>query len=253
MQLQRGRFWFRMVKLGIGLLPDEHLRQQAIRLSQLIREYFEGPLGYKTSYVLSEDGPHPHITLFQGHFRSARQVESAAHDLAQEISKPIVMKNRGLSNWSTNFIFYEFQQDGYDYYGRLRPLHGKAVRALENLVNKSAAPIASKQNLTHLTKEELASIKKYGYPFIRRAFIPHITLTRIIKPSSYTDPMLPHKVIASVFESVRFSDYLSPGIIPWSNAKTAATKLIVYDVGIDGACERIRKSWPLPQPKRRLV
>ncbi len=203
------------LKVGIGLLPNQEVREKLISMSKAINSH------YPLSYILNGINFHPHLTLFQLKSDSLEDILTSAKNLS---GKKIQITLDKVNYFSNSFLFYDCKR-----IEDLQDLCEKVVEEMDKHRSKSEKAIGQQQNLTGLTDLEIEYLEKYGYPFVKESFKPHFSIGRILNN--------PPKI-----EEIR--RILKP-IDSLSNYAFFSEEAIVYELGVDGSCVNILERFKL--------
>lgn len=158
----------RTLDLNICLLPDDALNKQSIALSTQLHTSHDG------LFVLSAEGPYPHISLFHNRYPSGAvaQLKERVGLIASSL-QPFELPFATYSS-RARFVFWDTPLTDH-----LRELQMAVIDQADPLRDPRPTDIAK----NHLRDKDLPevmleNIKLYGYPLVGDAFAPHVTLNR---------------------------------------------------------------------------
>lgn len=154
-------------RLGVGLIPGESQISKIYDLAEKLST--QNDLSFWVKPGISV----PHVTLFQGRFKSEEEVIKAIKgiDFSYLNSKQALS---GLSVWAQKIIFLDCERSEY-----LQKAHESVYNALFPLCEgKSADP----QQFKGITDGQQRSFDKTGYPFSLEEYLPHFTIAHLRNP-----------------------------------------------------------------------
>ncbi len=159
------------VSLNIAILPDEAIRQRAIRFSQQISAAV--PVGF----ILNETNLFPHITIYQAHFpvRNIPLLKEKLREITLK-TQPFEIRLEKLSISYETFIFWSCIKTPH-----LQQLHNQTVAIANPLREGLVLPHLAR--VPAISPEDEKDKKKYGSLLIGPRFTPHLTLTRVTNPA----------------------------------------------------------------------
>lgn len=152
--------------LNVLTLPNTEVEAKAIELSRFLAE------GFETEFVLKRVTLLPHLTFYLTEYPVKRvpQIEEIVGQIAAQ-TKPIDINLEGYSLVS-GFVFWNAKITP-----ELRALHYKVLDVLNPLRYRKESYIP----LTGLTKSQMEAFERYGHVLSGPEFMPHITLTRMVR------------------------------------------------------------------------
>ncbi|MEK6909557.1 MAG: hypothetical protein AABW61_00595 [Candidatus Aenigmatarchaeota archaeon] len=202
--------------LGIGLIPIEEQQDQIYELVDRIKQEFD--LTFATERGISI----PHLTLFQGVYQDESQVVNTISSTS--ISLPRHQPVKGLTIWAQKILFLDCE--------KTPDLYQAHNRVFERLFPLCEGKSADPQNFIGITSGQQKSFNETGYPFSLQEYLPHFTLSHLKDPTLYIQPTTQQ----------RLNDLLSISPI---RKGIDFEKLIVYRVGLLGACKEFVYQTPL--------
>ncbi|OGV92409.1 hypothetical protein A3B57_04170 [Microgenomates group bacterium RIFCSPLOWO2_01_FULL_47_10] len=158
-----------MLELNICLLPNKKVSDECIRLSQSIAKPFDG------LFILDNKTHHPHLSLY--HFgipnKNLSHVKAAAKQLIGKVTP------------FTIHLFKPSQDKGFI---EVSAVNSLAIKKLQRAIINTINPLREglqRPGMVDLMRQSTTdsktknNIEQFGYPYIRSAFKPHITLTRL--------------------------------------------------------------------------
>lgn len=155
------------MKLGFAIITDKtFLENLTDTVNDIADEYgFFNKLGLEHNL--------PHTTLFQGEFPKDFDYHEVLRQIYAEMAK--------LNIDSLVFTNVEYIQGGWYFYmcdktKELQQLHEYTLSLIESHVIADSKDLNS--DIDGLPQEQIDGIKKYGYRYSGKVFMPHITLAR---------------------------------------------------------------------------
>lgn len=210
--------------IGVAVLPPLKITLAIGDMAMKVGKKF--PL----SYEHNEAGPRPHVTMYQGVIADRDIAVHAIVGAVQQAWPGGLVTLRQLAHFGRGFLFCDCTVSV-----AFHQTHVAIVEALQPLVVQGPEPVPGNPP-PGLTDDQARFGWKYGYPFAKNLFRPHITIGRLkagdISPADMSDI---HALIGKEMERLK-------------GASFAPTEVVLYDIGIDGACVGIRERIPLPRP-----
>lgn len=163
------------IQINIAILPDEIVRDEAIRLSEVLKNFLD------VHFVLNPKNLMPHITISQARYpeKNLGNVIDVVRRQATSIS-PFDVQLLKFDLFFNQFIFWnaERTRDLVDF-------HQQIVDATNSL--REGRVIEHVATMTDLSPEDESDRTKYGALLIGPRYKPHVTLTRLKQPASLGD------------------------------------------------------------------
>lgn len=202
-----------MMKLyGIALLPDRKISKKIIQFQHDNLNYFKGP-------ELSLNGFLPHTSILQCPFNLSFLKQSFSQ--IRQVWKDF---NENYKCSTLNKIIYH--PDGWYFLKvEIEPwmsyFQAILLELTSSMIDRSQIKITSDFN--DYTYEEQQSFLKYGYPYVGKAFLPHITLGRNIQTTNID------------------KNIQSKGLDLFNQQSFTYTDLVIYEAGPNGALAKVLK------------
>ena len=145
-------------RLGIIIVPDKGTTRMATKLA------LELTAGGAEFLVRT-----PHLALYHATFNAV-----PVNVLADIISELDVLRNQvfrleQVTVYGRKFLFWNVKNDK-----RLQLAHEKALK-IARYVDRDTRPLATDEGLV-LGNKERSNLRRYGYPLVGEAYLPHVTL-----------------------------------------------------------------------------
>ncbi len=191
-------------RLGVGLIPVEVSVAQIYNLTQDLSNQYDLSFWIKSGLSI------PHVTLFQGIFKSEEEVIKKMENV------DISSFNRtqsllGLSVWAQKILFLDCKKS-ID----LSDLHKNIYNVLFPLCEKKSA---DPQKFVNITEGQQKSFDTTGYPFSLNEYLPHFTVAHFVTPG-----LINKFELSNFFEKSNLSK------------KIVFKKIVLYRVGDLGRC-----------------
>lgn len=197
-------------KLGHGLVPPEQGQAAVYDLVERLGNEFD-----LSSFACKPGVSTPHLTVFQGKYRSESDVSDRMSQL-DITALPSELKVEGVSIWDGKIVFLDFECPS-----ELQDFHNNTFETVFPLAEgKSADP----QDFTDITDLQRQMFGETGYPFACDAYLPHITLAHL--PARLTGDSL-------VSAEKRMNEILADSSV---ETVLAFERFVIYRVGEKGAC-----------------
>ena len=158
-----------MITRNIIILPPPEVAERAMAWSRKIAEK------YKTDFVLDGKNYYPHITLYQLALSDANSVslDQQLHSIVSDTKSFQIEAD--IFSTLVGFVFLNFKKSN-----ELFSLHEQIVNSCNPLRDGENIP-AEVQNLTNPDVPEFIkqSIRTYGSALAMKAYLPHISITRL--------------------------------------------------------------------------
>ncbi|OGK12768.1 hypothetical protein A3B40_00975 [Candidatus Roizmanbacteria bacterium RIFCSPLOWO2_01_FULL_37_16] len=196
--------------LNVVIIPDDWFSVKLINWSRLVSAK------YKTNFTLERGKYCPHISLYQTRYpqKNFARINSQVEKIAAAFTPFQISLNGFSKNWG--FIFYDVEPNEV-----LQRLHESIVDALNPLRNNFIPD--SQLRLTGLTAKQKNSIEKYGHVFVKKTYVPHLSITNLVNPPEISKAM---------------------SILPKKTIKFNVTGLSLGSVSEYGTCPKIFKKFP---------
>lgn len=151
--------------LGFALVPDRGTQNQIYALANQLAD-----LKIPFSWRLDSERSVPHVSIFQGVFKSEEEVLGKVRQLnvPSEIKAAKVL---GLSLWAEKIVFLDIERTD-----KLQVFHEEVFDGFFPLASgESADP----QDFKGITSGQRDSFSRTGYPFSNAEFLPHFTIAHV--------------------------------------------------------------------------
>jgi 2'-5' RNA ligase len=197
--------------LDIVIFPPLNIINNAIDISNFLTG--------KGYFTLDEEGPYPHISLYQAEFpvENLEMIKSRLHNIAKS-QKHFSIKPPPEPYKKEDKDFIEVS---YEKSGELYQLQREILESLNPLRN-GLLRTRDKERYNQLSREQRENLDNWGYRSVGNEFRPHLTLTRLKNPDSISGHNLPKKEF-----SFRVSQI---GIFHLEEYGTCIKKVAIYDL-----------------------
>ncbi|MEW6709287.1 MAG: 2'-5' RNA ligase family protein [Candidatus Riflebacteria bacterium] len=142
--------------------------EKALEINHIMVQRFASQIDFKQNIK-------PHLTLFMGFFPEINPVQKELLDLNQSFAG-FDVHLQGFRLTSEGYLFWDAEEQE-----ELQLLHEKVLESLNPLRNGLIREKFNQSFDSYLPVEQ-ENIKKFGFPWVKHLFNPHLTLAKISEP-----------------------------------------------------------------------